>query len=95
MRMSFVGADFEENLGVGILASVVERDGHEWTMVPFNTAADTGEVVRRIVADHPDVVGMSIQFQHRAPDFLRLGRLLREAGYRGHVTSGAQFPTLA
>src|SRR5262249_35461298 len=43
----------------------------------------------------PDVIGLSIQFQHRAPEFLGLSRKLREAGYRGHVTAGGQFPTLA
>src|SRR6185312_3134087 len=42
-----------------------------------------------------DVVGLSIQFQHRAPEFLALARALRAAGFRGHLTCGGQFPTLA
>lgn len=95
MRIHFVGADLEENLGIGILAAVAERHGHEAAVVPFNDAAETERVVRRAVAGDPDVIGLSIQFQHRAQEFLTLARRLREAGYRGHVTCGGQFPTLA
>jgi len=95
MRIHFVGADLEENLGIGILASVAERSGHEAGIVPFNDVAETERVVRRAMEGEPDIIGLSIQFQHRAPEFLGLSRRLREAGYRGHITCGGQFPTLA
>ncbi len=95
MRAILIGADFEENLGMGILASCLERAGHEAKILPFNVAKDTEPLVTRLVAEAPDLVGLSIQFQHRAHEFLGLSRALRRAGYRGHVTSGAQFPTLA
>src|SRR4028118_124102 len=95
MRIHFVGADLEENLGLGILASVAERSGHEAGTVPFNDVAETERVVRRAMEGEPDIIGLSIQFQHRAPEFLGLSRRLREAGYRGHITCGGQFPTLA
>lgn len=95
MRAILVGADFEENLGVGLIAACLERAGHESAILPFNVAKDTEPLVRRIVAEAPEMVGLSIQFQHRAHEFLGLARALRRAGYRGHVTSGAQFPTLA
>lgn len=95
MRVYLVGADFEENLGLGILAAVTEQAGHEPAIVPFNSPSEMDARVRRVVADDPDVVGLSIQFQHRAHEFLAFARRLRAAGYRGHVTSGGQFPTLA
>lgn len=95
MRIHFVGADLEENLGIGILASVAERHGHEAGIVPFNDVSEIDGVVRRAITGDPDIIGLSIQFQHRAPEFLSLSRKLREAGYRGHITCGGQFPTLA
>jgi radical SAM superfamily enzyme YgiQ (UPF0313 family) len=95
MHIHFVGADLEENIGIGILVAVVEQHGHEAIVVPFNEATETAAVVARVVAGAPDVVGLSIQFQHRAPEFLALARALRAAGFRGHLTCGGQFPTLA
>jgi radical SAM superfamily enzyme YgiQ (UPF0313 family) len=95
MRAILVGADFEENLGLGFIAACLEKAGHRTSILPFNVARDTEPLVRRIVSEAPEMVGLSIQFQHRAHEFLGLSRALRRAGYRGHVTSGAQFPTLA
>jgi radical SAM superfamily enzyme YgiQ (UPF0313 family) len=95
MRVHLIGADFEENLGLGILASVLEREGHTADILPFNVPADGPPLIRRILDEQPGLVGLSIQFQHRAHEFLAFARKLRAAGYRGHVTSGAQFPTLA
>jgi radical SAM superfamily enzyme YgiQ (UPF0313 family) len=95
MRVTLIGADFEENLGIGILAAVLEKHGHVPSILPFNVAGDTSAVVQRVMAEQPEMVGLSIQFQHRAHEFLGLSKALRRAGYRGHVTSGAQFPTLA
>ncbi len=95
MRAMLIGADFEENLGIGILAAVLESAGHSADIVPFNVASDTDPIVRRVMDEQPELVGLSIQFQHRAHEFLGLSRALRRAGYRGHVTAGAQFPTLA
>src|SRR5262249_26268573 len=69
--------------------------GHTTAIVPFNEAAETGSAVARALAGSPEVIGLSIQFQHRAPEFLALARALRAAGYRGHLTCGGQFPTLA
>ncbi len=95
MRIHFIGADLEESLGMGILASVVEAQGHVWRIVSFNDPAETQEAVRHALEGNPEVIGLSIQFQHRAPEFLALARALREAGFRGHLTAGGQFPTLA
>ncbi len=95
MKIAIVGADFEENLGVGMIAAVARDRGHDVSVVPFDRPRDLEGVAARVAADAPDVVGLSVQFQHRAHEFLALARTLRQKGYRGHVTSGGQFPTLA
>ena len=95
MRIHLVGADYEENLALAILAAVAERGGHQATVVPFTAAAEEARVIETIVGAAPEVVGLSMQFQHRSRDFLELARHLRRAGYRGHVVAGGQFPTMA
>ncbi len=94
MHVALVGADFEENLGVGMIAAASEAAGHHVRVWPFNERAEVPALARDIRADAPDVVGLSIQFQHRAHEFLELARLLRASGWRGHITCGGQFPTL-
>jgi len=95
MRVVLVGADLEENLGVGMIAACAERAGHRVDVVPFDTSPQLPRVAESILAKRPDVVGLSAQFQHRSHDFLSLSRELRARGYQGHVTAGGQFPTMA
>jgi len=95
MRVVLVGADFEENLGIGMIGAVAEAAGHEVTVVPFDVPEATEEVAREIVELGPDVVGLAIQFQHRAAEFLCLARRVRALGYAGHLTCGGHFPSLA
>jgi anaerobic magnesium-protoporphyrin IX monomethyl ester cyclase len=95
MRIVLVGADLEENLGVGMIGAVALRERHEVRVVPFNTADEATQVARRVLAAEPDLVGLSLQFQHRAHEFLMLARRLRRDGFKGHITCGGQFATLA
>ncbi|NOY90974.1 MAG: radical SAM protein [Deltaproteobacteria bacterium] len=95
MHIALVCADLEENLGVGLLAAIAERAGHEVDVVAFDTGRDAPALARRLAHEAPDLIGLSIQFQHRAHDFLSLARMLREAGFQGHISSGGQFPSLA
>jgi radical SAM superfamily enzyme YgiQ (UPF0313 family) len=95
MRIVVVGADFEENLGLGLIAASLEAVGHRVHVVAFQDPAHGDEVVDKILARKPDLVGLSIQFQHRAHEFLRMAHRLRALGFRGHLTCGGQFPTLA
>jgi len=48
-----------------------------------------------ICAQVPDVVGLSLQDGGSAVLPLALGELLRRLGYRGHITVGGPFATLA
>ncbi len=95
MRLALIGADFEENLGIGMIAAAAEEAGHAVTVVPFNQPSESGDVVAKTLAAKPDVVGLGIQFQHRAHEFLALSARLRASGYEGHITAGGQYPTLA
>jgi anaerobic magnesium-protoporphyrin IX monomethyl ester cyclase len=95
MRVVLIGADFEENLGIGMLAAVARSRGHDVRIEPFNTASQTEALAKAIAAFAPDVVGLGIQFQHRSYEFLALATALRRAGFAGHLTTGGQFPSLA
>ena len=95
MRICLIGADCEENLGLCMVAAAAEGAGHQIQVVPFNDICQLEQVAGSVARAAPDVVGLSIQFQHRAQAFLRLARGLRAAGYRGHITCGGQFPTMA
>ena len=95
MRIALVGADFEENLGVGMIAAAAEAAKHEVSIVAFNQPRRVKAVAQATLALRPDIVGLGIQFQHRAHEFLGLARMLRDLGYQGHITCGGQFPTLA
>lgn len=95
MRLCLVGADFEENLGLGMIAAAAEAAGHAVTVVPFNHPRETARVAAQLLVARPDVIGLGIQFQHRAHEFLSLAASLRVGGFRGHITAGGQYPTLA
>ncbi|HJL17976.1 MAG TPA: radical SAM protein [Sandaracinaceae bacterium LLY-WYZ-13_1] len=95
MRVTLIGADFEENLGVGMIAAVAREAGHDVCVVPFDDPGALDAVARRALGTEPAVIGLSIQFQHRAHEFLALARRLRAGGFEGHLTAGGQFPSLA
>lgn len=95
MRVTLVGADYEENLGLGMVAAVVEAAGSTCLVVPFNDPNRADDVVEHVLGTAPDVVGLGIQFQHRAHEFLALARKLRAEGFSGHITCGGQWPSQA
>ena len=95
MRLVLVGADFEENLGMCMIAAAAESAGHHTSVVPFQNAEERALTVERILSARPDVVGLAAQFQHRGMDYLGLACDLRRAGFRGHITAGGQFATMA
>ncbi len=95
MQVTLVGADYEENLGLGAVAAVAEAAGHTCRVVPFNVPENADLVVDQVLSSHPQVVGFSVQFQHRAHEFLSLARALRARGFTGHLTCGGQWPSQA
>ena len=95
MRVILVGADLEENLGVCMINAALDAAGHRVEVVPFNASNEIDSIAKRIASANPELVGLSMQFQHRAHDFLALAKRLRARGFRGHVTCGGQHPTMA
>lgn len=91
--VALVGAELEENLSLRYLAASVAQDGFRVEPIPFNAAADIERVVTRIAALDPLVVGISVPFQTRARELVRLAAMLRVRGVRAHVTLGGHFAT--
>ena len=94
MRLTLVGADLEENLGMGMIAAAATAAGHRVEVLAFNDSGQTPDLANRISSSGPDVVGLAAQFQHRGTDFLRLATALRNCGFRGHITAGGHFATM-
>lgn len=95
MHIALIGADFEENLALCMLSASAERAGHRAEVIAFDDDTQIDAIAGRVARAAPGAVGLSIQFQHRSSEFLRLAMRLRAKGYRGHVTCGGQFPTMA
>lgn len=95
MRVVLVGADMEENLGLCMISAAAAGARHDVRVVGFSERGELDAVVQKVLAHKPAVVGLGIQFQHRAHEFLSLSRSLRAAGFRGHITAGGQWPTMA
>src|ERR1022692_189653 len=95
--IALVGPELEENLSLPYLAASLIEAGFESRIVVFNGADDFSAAIAAISeADEPPLlVGVSLAFQWRAPDFLGLVVGLRETGYRGHITVGGHFATFA
>ncbi len=95
--IALVGPEQEENLSLRYLAANLIQVGFQARVVSFNGADDFPAAIAAITAAErpPLVVGVSLAFQWRAPDFLAFVIGLRETGYRGHVTVGGHFATFA
>ncbi|MBI5491197.1 MAG: cobalamin B12-binding domain-containing protein [Deltaproteobacteria bacterium] len=95
MRFVLVGPRIEENLSLSYLAASLRRAGHEAELVTFARDAEHADAARRALAARPDAVGLSMAFQNRSRGFLALAADLRAAGFRGHVTAGGHWASLA
>ena len=55
MKVSLVGAELEENLGLRYMAAALEKAGHEADIVPFATEYEILDVVGKVIHDQPDI----------------------------------------
>ncbi len=85
MRIALVGADVEDNLGLGMVAAALGAARHRVEVVPYNDLDQLDAVLAERRARRPGLIGLGMQFQHRARDFLMLARGLRAEGFRGHL----------
>lgn len=93
MRILLVGPDFEENLSIRYLSSSLLAVGHETTLIPFNSAADMPGVAD--AAEHADIVGLSMCFQSRAGEFLRLAQLIKFCNPKKLIVAGGHYASCA
>jgi radical SAM superfamily enzyme YgiQ (UPF0313 family) len=91
MNVALIGAELEENLGLRYIASSLEAQGHNVSIIPFNSGQDTEAVVDQTLASGARIAGLSMVFTSRGREFCRLAGRLREAGFRGHVIGGGPF----
>lgn len=96
-RVALVGRRLphNENLGLAYLRAALEEEGARVAVHHVNDAADLARAVASILATSPAVVGLSLADGGSALLPLALGEMLSRAGYRGHITCGGQFATLA
>jgi anaerobic magnesium-protoporphyrin IX monomethyl ester cyclase len=93
MRVLLVGPDFEENLSIRYLSSSLLAAGHEVTLIPFNSAVDTPGVAD--AAEHADMVGLSMCFQSRAGEFLRLAQVIKFRDPKKLIVAGGHYASCA
>ncbi|MDH5491666.1 MAG: B12-binding domain-containing radical SAM protein [Myxococcales bacterium] len=93
MRFLLVGPDLESNLSLGYLSSSLMEAGHEARIHAYSSAADGASV--REAAKSVDVVGLSLSFQWRAPEFLELARALKADRPTRPVIAGGHFASCA
>ena len=91
MKVTLVGAELEENLGLRYIASALECREHQVEIVPFNSEHDIPHVVEQVTAFSPHITGLSMVFTSRAREFCHLAQTLRDEGYRGHLIAGGHF----
>lgn len=94
MKVALIGAELEENLGLRYMVSSLEREGHMATIFPFNEEGEIRTVIGQVMAFAPDIAGLSMVFTGRAREFCRMAKVLRGAGFSGHLTAGGHFAAL-
>ncbi len=90
-----IGAEELENLGTRYLAAVLRRHRYSAELAAFSTVDDMDAVLRRARLSQPRLIGLSVIFQYRAPEFLTLATELRRILPGVHVAMGGHFPTFA
>jgi radical SAM superfamily enzyme YgiQ (UPF0313 family) len=93
MRILLVGPDLEENLSLRYLSSALIAAGHSAKIATFDTPADAERVLE--AARDFDLVGLSICYQIRAPEFLALGRALKAAKPERRIVAGGHYASCA
>jgi anaerobic magnesium-protoporphyrin IX monomethyl ester cyclase len=94
MKVSLVGAELEENLGLRYIASALEHRGHNVDIVSFNSKHDIPHAVTQVTAFAPQITCLSMVFTSRAREFCHLAQALRDSGYTGHINAGGHFAAL-
>jgi hypothetical protein len=87
--------EHNDHLGIGYLEAALAGAAVRRSRHVLNHIEDVLPIARSICGQSPDVVGLSLQDGASSVLPLALGELLRRLGYRGHITVGGPFATLA
>ena len=93
MHVLLVGPDLEENLSLRYLAAALVGAGHRATIARFDTMEDFHQVVEQ--ARGADLIGLSLCYQIRAPEFLCLARTLKEQAPGRAIVAGGHYASCA
>jgi len=93
MKVLLVGPDFEENLSIRYLSSSLLAAGHDTILAAFNSPADTMAVFN--AARDAEIVGLSMCFQSRAQEFLRLAQLMKSRNPSQLIVAGGHYASCA
>jgi len=93
MRVLLVGPDLEENLSLRYLSSALGAAGHDATIAAFDSEADEERTLT--AAADADLVGLSLCYQVRAPEFLSLARRLKRQRPERPIIAGGHFASCA
>ena len=94
MKVSLIGAELEENLGLRYMAAVLEAAGHQVRIIPFNAERDLAQTVTQTLEFSPDIAALSMIFTSRGREFCHLAQALRDQSFSGHITAGGHFAAL-
>jgi radical SAM superfamily enzyme YgiQ (UPF0313 family) len=88
-----VGYEAQENLGLRSIAAYLQAKG-VCTKIQSCHNATSQEILVRLLAEKPRIVGFSLIFQRLLPFFAGLIEDLRAGGVDSHFTIGGHFPTI-
>jgi anaerobic magnesium-protoporphyrin IX monomethyl ester cyclase len=91
-KVMLVGYHDQGNLGMGYLAAVLKQHGHAVELVDVRDGPE--EILNRVVAARPLVVGFSLIFQFFLPQFRAVAQRLRAGHIDAHITIGGHYPSL-
>jgi TonB family protein len=93
MRVLLAGPDYEENLSLRYLSGSLLAAGHDVVLAAFNSPDDIAAVARE--ARGANLVGLSMCFQSRAKEFLRLARLIKSRQPQTLMVAGGHYASCA
>lgn len=93
MHVLLIGPDLEENLSLRYLAAALEAGGHRATIARFDAMEDFDAVVEQ--ARDTDLIGLSLCYQVRAAEFLRLAQALKQQSARRPIVAGGHYASCA
>jgi len=93
MKVLLAGPDYEENLSIRYLSAALLHAGYDTELATFNSMADL-RAVAEAAATAP-IVGLSMCFQSRALEFLRLAQLIKSRHPGTLVVAGGHYASCA